>query len=1566
MFRCALIAMLLLCSQLTAQELFTNGDFETIDNDWPVGVAPHHKLASLHQEQGNHFLRIDRKSEFTRDIALKPSWLRLRLQLRMRLQAVGGGTEAWHDARLVMSWHDASGTRVGAWPSVIHGAGTSTWKEHSKDYDIPDGATSLRLGPALFAPNGQADFDDISLTVIDKRAALEDSPRPAAAPDTDDLSTAWTATSAKRHSVCLNGLWRFLPVLGSATTSPPASGSGWTWFKVPGVWPRTYRSWEPNENASLTVPNAGLEQRVDWATIQQAWYTRHLICPPRAAGQRSLLRFAMVQTHAAIFVDGVRVGEQLWPGGSVDLTDHLIPGHSHELALLVSAKPLDLESTIEMGPGRSFATKGTVKLRGITGDVFIDTVGSAAQLTRLQFEPNTTNKTVTIRSAVTAPGTWDIGLRIDDDASTLPAQRAQPGPDGRLAVSLPWPEVQQWDLEHPHLYTVRVQLFANGQLIDESLPTRIGFRDFRIKGRDFILNGSRVALRALLSHNITGQADLASIDGCRRSIRAAKAMGFNAFITHNYNFRPGTVSEMDAFYRAADEEGMLIACSLPHAGTFAWKLDDPVVRARYTSTTEWIIDRVGHHPAIVLYTMNHNSTGFRGDQNPLILDGSFLPERDAPAAGNWRNRSVASQAEEIAKAIDPSRPVYHHQSGPLGDVYSLNCYLNWAPIQERCDWLERWAQSQSSKPLFFVEWGLPHIASWSSYRGPAFIWRTEAPQAIWDSEFAAPIIGPSAYRYDDAKRKQVAHEEMFYREGKPIPFGYLVQPLRGAHTYTSVQAAFTARTWPALRMHGISAILPWDQENLWRPTGDAEGSIDNPDRWRGLQQPGMVPDRLHRHDQAISTYTPAAFTRSQLGETLTRWNQPVIAFLAGDPAHPTEAGHCFTPGETITKSVRLINDSRHAVTATYRWQLGERTGTGTLSAAIGAQAAAPIIQTAPSTPGQYELGLSVTIADHTEHDTHVIDVLAPRPAPQTQQAIAVYDPIGDTMAWLQKDGIAVTEVTANDDLSTYASLIIGRAALTTTGPVPGFNQLERGLQILIAPQHSTVLAHRFGFRVTEQGLRRLFIREAGHPLLAGITDAHLHNWRGQASLLPPYLEGATTDNPHWQWSGFDNTRVWRAGTWGTVCQVAIEEPSTGPYRSLLDGGFDLQYTALLEHRVGAGRVVLCQLELGSRGVDEPAAVQLRRNLLAGITTPLRAETTRTLYYDGNETQASLLRELGATARPYTGQKLDSTAVLALGPEAQHQPQLSTGATVIALGLNETELQALLPTATVTTMPRLPDLITLPNHPALRGISPAELHWRSEVSVADTTGPGSPALRLHQSQGATVLVIPAPPSVFEAIQHPYVRTTIRRSSALVCQLLRNQGIALSSPLVAHAQNAPPPHRIDLTSDWRGQVDRNDDGQDQHWFAPEFNASGWQPVRVPGCFDLQIPELADYDGLFWYRLEFATPAELPSGALELVLGAIDDESWVWLNGEFLGATTKTSNPNDYWAAQRRFPLTPAMLRSTGEPNVLVVRVNDTYKNGGIIGSPHIAGQPRWLQSSYRQVPRADDDPYRYYRW
>src|SRR5207247_4383727 len=131
------------------------------------------------------------------------------------------------------------------------------------------------------------------------------------------------------------------------------------------------------------------------------------------------------------------------------------------------------------------------------------------------------------------------------------------------------------------------------------------------------------------------------------------------------------------------------------------------------------------------------------------------------------------------------------------------------------------------------------------------------------------------------------------------------------------------------------------------------------------------------------------------------------------------------------------------------------------------------------------------------------------------------------------------------------------------------------------------------------GLRQVFPRVPDHPLLAGLNAEHLHDWRGEATLLPPRLEytlrprhGSTV-----KWCGIDVSRVWRCGCRGNVASVLIEKPARGDFLSVLDGGYALSYSPLLEYREGKGLVLFCQSDVTRRTESDHASVDLASNAL---------------------------------------------------------------------------------------------------------------------------------------------------------------------------------------------------------------------------------------------------------------------------------------------------------------------------------------------------------------------------------
>jgi len=1399
----------------SATNLVRHGSFDQGPAGWAADATRLRGGITFPTEGTNRWAVLEAPAtSLSQRIHLDPDWLSLRVSARMRVTGVTVGKESYQDARLAMDFKDADGKHMSPWPKVFHATGTSEWVSHERIFKIPQGAATLDINPAIFGPSGKVEFADISVTIArSKGMPIADAPLPDGAPDTDDLSRAWSRSSATRAEICLNGLWRFLPPGTGPTNSPPTPRNGWGWLKVPGVWPASDRSAQIAilpEDPDAESPHG----------LTRAWYRRSITIPADWSGRRIHLDLRMVQTHARIWIDAKPAGEIFFPGGRADITAAVKPGARHDLALLVTASPLEPESNVFMAPERIIKSKAVVKLKGLTGDVMLVSGPPSDAIADVQVRTSVRDGNITIDTGLIGPGAGKRTLTAEilEAGQTVKTFRSAPFDatalkDGRRAFSSPWPDAKHWDTDSPkNLYEAVVTLAdERGHVLDRSLPVRFGFREFTIDGRNFLLNGKLIHLRALHSSNINGGADVASIEGCRNTCRRLAQHGFNFLITGNYNFSPGEVSYMDALFDACDESGILAAFSLPHVKDFGWRLDTPEQSSRYRALCEWLIRREQHHPSIILYSMNHNATGYYGDQNPLRMDGVYEPnfpprpssDPKAPPKpdSRARNRAQAQLAADIAKSLDPTRPVYHHQSGNLGDLYTVNIYLNWAPLQERSDWLEHWS-TNGKKPMFFVEWGLPHISSWSSFRGPLFIWRNPAFQQIWDSEFAAAYLGERAYEMTETKIASMKLEEELWAKGEPFYWSNLIRHLKSQdENYTEIQALFASDNWRSHRTWGISAMLPWDQENLWRETPAFPSAPTlAPERWQNLQSPGIVPDQLPPPSQFIYCRDDRAMRTSALGDEFLRWNMPLCAFIGGGPERLTEKSHVFRPGETIHKQLVMLNDSRRETTCRYNWSLAptDLKGRGEVQIPPGDKALVPLEITLPE--GLTEVGarLEATFEfgdGKFQHDSLPIQIRAQAPAPIPKSRLVLWDPKGLTAPLLRRLGAEFTPPSSASHPAETDVLVIGRQSLAVDGPGPDLSRVRDGLRVLVLEQDPDVLEHRFGFRTNIHGLRQAFPRAPTHPALSGIGAELLRDWRGAATLVPPHLDitGPETSDPKWLWCGFENTRVWRCGNHGSVATVLIEKPERGDWLPIVDGGFDLQYTPLLECTHGKGRIIFCQLDVTTRTKEEPAAMALCANLLRYLGTAPPA-TARPVIYSGNVEALDLLKRLGHAPGPYDAANATSATLLVLGPGHQARnldSAVNAGANVFCLGLSPSELdRAFAQRIENKGGPTISRPIKY-SSPATAGIASADLHWRTGPSIAalPTDTPSGPALAVLPRGKGQIVLCQAAPWMFDYEKKPYLRTTYRRNVFLVSRLLANLGARADCPILDRFAQPP---------------------------------------------------------------------------------------------------------------------------------------------------------------------------------
>ena len=124
----------------------------------------------------------------------------------------------------------------------------------------------------------------------------------------------------------------------------------------------------------------------------------------------------------------------------------------------------------------------------------------------------------------------------------------------------------------------------------------------------------------------------------------------------------------------------------------------------------------------------------------------------------------------------------------------------------------------------------------------------------------------------------------------------------------------------------------------------------------------------------------------------------------------------------------------------------------------------------------------------------------------------------------------------------------------------------------------------------------------------------------------------------------------------------------------------------------------------------------------------------------------------------------------------------------------------------------------------------------------------------------------------------------------------------------------------------RLDPDDVGLVEKWYATDAETDGWQGAKLGEFWDDLLGQ--PFEGVGWYRMTVQVPAGATGKRLHLVFAAVDEEAWVWVNGEPAG---EHAEGPEGW--NKRFMIEVTEQIRPGQNNVITVRVNNTTAAGGI---------------------------------
>lgn len=447
-------------------------------------------------------------------------------------------------------------------------------------------------------------------------------------------SAAFTASedssSFQRPVLSMNRNWLFSPAVAQGSETKNFDDSGYQKVVIP--------------HTNVRLPWHSFDEKT-YEFVSN--YRRHFKIPADARGKHVFVDFEGAMTASTVWINGTRLGE--YKGGytpfSFELTPYLdLEGDNVLSVNLDSSERPDIPP---FGYEIDYLTFGgiyrEVWLRIVPG-TFIDNV--FAQSKNVLSDRRTLDVECHINHLDASRDQFrlEIVLRdgeriVDRGSQTLSAPES---PSERMyTVSLAnLGSIELWDLTHPKLYTVEVNLSKGNRTID-TITRRVGFRDAQFTDHGFELNGKIVKLRGLDRHQtfpFMGQAMPARVQ--RRDAQILRnQLKCNIVRTSHY-------PQSRHFLDACDELGLLVLEEIPgwqHIGDEAWK--------------ELAIDNVGrmirrdwNHPSIILWGVRINESKD---------DHDFYTRTNA-----------------LAHKLDPTRQTggirYFQESEFLEDVFTMN------------------------------------------------------------------------------------------------------------------------------------------------------------------------------------------------------------------------------------------------------------------------------------------------------------------------------------------------------------------------------------------------------------------------------------------------------------------------------------------------------------------------------------------------------------------------------------------------------------------------------------------------------------------------------------------------------------------------------------------------------------------------------------------------------------------------------------------------------------------------------------------------------------------------------
>lgn len=332
-------------------------------------------------------------------------------------------------------------------------------------------------------------------------------------------------------------------------------------------------------------------------------YKRTFYVENSFAGKQIIIRFCGVDSAYHLWINGQEVGYSKGARNEAefDITDLVRVGEENDITVRV----------YQWSDGTYLEDQDMWWESGIFRDVELIGVpknGINDYKVEADLDDTYTDGLLSVNASLRSEEPVQVTFELLDAQGVSVLKETVASEGNKVAFKATVKEAEHWTAETPYLYKMLMTVEKDGEVI-EVIPQNVGFRNIRLNGDTFLVNGVAIKFKGMNRHDYNPRnGRVVAKEEIEKDIILMKQFNVNAIRTCHYPDSYYLYDLCDQYGMYVIDETDLECHGFELTGNYSWISDDPTWELAYVSRMVRMIERDKNYPCILMWSLGNESS----------------------------------------------------------------------------------------------------------------------------------------------------------------------------------------------------------------------------------------------------------------------------------------------------------------------------------------------------------------------------------------------------------------------------------------------------------------------------------------------------------------------------------------------------------------------------------------------------------------------------------------------------------------------------------------------------------------------------------------------------------------------------------------------------------------------------------------------------------------------------------------------------------------------------------------------------------------------------------------------